>query len=143
MWHHSRKVFKEPRKLYTAYHLSFHVHVKRKCYRYSKRIGFLIQKIFPRLNVRFNRQLTQSKSFLEDHKKWTVEKSTKWIQLKLTALTTIVSNKGFIWLIDWLSWKTKLQWFDRRTCGRRSVFPIGINEHVLCQYWSTFSFSKF
>ena len=90
------------RKLYTAYDLSFHVHVKRKCYRYSKRIGFLIQKFFPRLNVRFNQQLTESKSFLEDHKKWTVEKSNKWIQLKITALTTIISNKWFIWLIDWV-----------------------------------------
>ena len=75
------------------------MHVWRQCYRNSMRIRFLIRKFFYRLNMRFNQQLTESKRFL-NIKKWIVEKSNKWIQLKPFSFNNHrFKIKG---LIDWL-----------------------------------------
>ena len=71
--------------------------------------------------MRFNKQLIESKSVIEDKKKWIDEKSNKWIQLKLYSFSYYRFKIED--LIDWLSWKTKLQWFDRRTCRRSVSLP--------------------
>ena len=83
--------------------------------------------------MRFNKQLIESKSVLEDKKKWIDEKSNKWIQLKLYSFSyyRFKIEDLIDWLIDWVE-KLNSNGLIDGLVVEVSVFPIGINEHVLC-----------
>lgn len=80
--------------------------------------------------MRFNKQLIESKSVLEDKIKWIDEKSNKWTQLKRYSFSYYRFKIED--LIDWLSWKLNSNGLIDGLVVEVSVFPIGINEHVLC-----------
>ena len=83
--------------------------------------------------MRFNKQLIEFKSVLEDQKKWIDEKSNKWIQLKLYSFNyyRFKIEDLIDWLIDWVE-KLNSNGLIDGLVVEVSVFPIGINEHVLC-----------
>ena len=83
--------------------------------------------------MRFNKQLIEFKSVLEDKKKWIDEKSNKWIQLKLYSFNyyRFKIEDLIDWLIDWVE-KLNSNGLIDGLVVEVSVFPIGINEHVLC-----------
>ena len=83
--------------------------------------------------MRFNKQLIEFKSVLEDKKKWIDEKSNKWIQLKLYSFNyyRFKIEDLIDWLIDWVE-KLNSNGLIDGLVVEVSFFPIGINEHVLC-----------